>query len=146
MKNLNKLSVALMLALGTTFGMTSCGDAAIEESATELTPAIEEVDAEEVDAEEVVVEEVVVEETVAADDGAEWDEYLDDYEEYMDDYIELMKNMKDDPSDMSILTEYQSLMEKGQEWSTKMSDASGDFGVEQLARMQEIQAKMLKAM
>jgi hypothetical protein len=142
MKNLNKLSVALMLALGTTFGMTSCGDAAIEESATELPPAVEEVAEEEVVVEDVVV----VEETVAADDGAEWDEYLDDYEEYMDDYIELMKNMKDDPSDMSILTEYQSLMEKGQEWSTKMSDASGDFGVEQLARMQEIQAKMLKAM
>ena len=33
MKNLNKLSVALMLALGTTFAMTSCGEATEEAAA-----------------------------------------------------------------------------------------------------------------
>ena len=94
----------------------------------------------------VIDEVVVIEEMVATDDGAEWDEFLDDYEEYMDDYIELMKNMKDDPSDMSILTEYTEFAQKSTEWATKMSNASGDFGPEQLARMQEIQAKMVKAM
>ena len=37
MKNLKKLSVALMLALGTTFAMTSCGDAAEAEAHGEET-------------------------------------------------------------------------------------------------------------
>ena len=39
MKNLNKLSVALMLALGTTFAMTSCGEATEEATATEEAAA-----------------------------------------------------------------------------------------------------------
>jgi hypothetical protein len=57
----------------------------------------------------------------------------------------LIKKQKADPADRSIMTEYQSLMEKGQEWSTKMSEISSEFGVEQLARMQEIQGKIAKA-
>ena len=75
----------------------------------------------------------------------DWDEILDGYEEYVDDYITLIKKQKADPTDMSIMTEYQSLMQKGQEWSTKMSEISSEFGVEQLARMQEIQGKIAKA-
>lgn len=75
----------------------------------------------------------------------DWDEILDGYEEYVDDYITLIKKQKADPADMSIMTEVQSLMQKGQEWSTKMSEISSEFGVEQLARMQEIQGKIAKA-
>ena len=51
MKNLNKLSVALMLALGTTFAMTSCGDAA--DTHTDAAAHTEEAHAEEAHAEEV---------------------------------------------------------------------------------------------
>ena len=52
----------------------------------------------------------------------EWNEVLDDYEAYVDDYIAIIKKQKADPSDMSIMTEYQGLMQKGTEWSTKMSE------------------------
>ena len=42
MKNLNKLSVALMLALGTTFAMTSCGGAAEADAHTDAAAHTEE--------------------------------------------------------------------------------------------------------
>jgi len=83
-----------------------------------------------------------------ADDSSpsdEWNETLDDYEEYVDDYVSLIKKQKADPTDMSIMTEYQELMQKGTKWSTKMSEMSSDFGPEQLSRMQKIQSKLSKA-
>lgn len=43
------------------------------------------------------------------------------------------------------MTEYQDLMQKGTEWSTKMSEMSSEFGPEQLSRMQKIQMKLSKA-
>ena len=75
----------------------------------------------------------------------EWNSVLDDYEAYVDDYVSLIKKQKADPADMSIMTEYQQLMQKGSEWSTKMSEMSADFGPEQLSRMQKIQMKLSKA-
>ena len=74
MKNLKKLSVALMLALGTTFAMTSCGDAAEADAHTDAaahTDAEAEVVAEEVVVEEVVAEEVVAEDSTATCEGGE---------------------------------------------------------------------------
>ena len=54
MKNFKKLSVALMLALGTTFAMTSCGEAKTDAEAEAIVDGlVEEV--------ETVVEEVAVE-------------------------------------------------------------------------------------
>jgi hypothetical protein len=75
----------------------------------------------------------------------EWDSVLDDYESYVDDYVAIIKKQKENPADMSIMTEYQELMQKGTEWSTKMSEMSSNFGPEQLSRMLEIQAKLSKA-
>jgi len=75
----------------------------------------------------------------------EWDSVLDDYESYVDDYVAIIKKQKENPTDMSIMTEYQELMQKGTEWSTKMSEMSSNFGPEQLSRMLEIQAKLSKA-
>jgi hypothetical protein len=70
---------------------------------------------------------------------------LADYEEYVDDYVSLIKKQKADPTDMSIMTECQELMQKGTEWSSKMTEMSSSFGPEQLTRMQEIQSKLSKA-
>jgi len=75
----------------------------------------------------------------------EWDSVLDDYESYVDDYVAIIKKQKENPTDMSIMTEYQELMQKGTEWSTKMSEMSSNFGTEQLSRMLEIQAKLSTA-
>jgi len=65
MKNLNKLSVALMLALGTTFAMTSCGGAAEADAHTDAAAHTEEAHAEEAHAEEAHAEEAHAEEAHA---------------------------------------------------------------------------------
>ena len=75
----------------------------------------------------------------------EWNEVLDGYEDYVDDYVAIIKKQKADPSDMTIMTEYQELMQKGTTWTTKMSEMSSDFGAEQLTRMLEIQSKLASA-
>ena len=75
----------------------------------------------------------------------EWNEVLDGYEDYVDDYVAIIKKQKADPSDMTIMTEYQELMQKGTTWTTKMSEMSSDFGAEQVTRMLEIQSKLASA-
>jgi predicted AAA+ superfamily ATPase len=91
---------------------------------------------------EVVEEAEVSEETSLSD---EWNEVLDGYESYVDDYVAIIKKQRTDPSDMSLMTEYQELMLKGTDWATKMSELSSDFGPDQIARMLEIQMKLSSA-
>jgi len=72
MKNLKRVSVALMLALGTTFAMTSCGggeDAAkaLEEMGKDLENAVDEAAAEIETEVEVVEEEMPCEEGKCGD-------------------------------------------------------------------------------
>jgi ABC-type nickel/cobalt efflux system permease component RcnA len=78
MKNLNKLSVALMLALGTTFAMTSCGGAAEADAHTDAAAHTEEAHAEEAHAEEAHAEEAHTEEvadsTATCEGGEEMEE------------------------------------------------------------------------
>jgi len=78
MKNLNKLSVALMLALGTTFAMTSCGGAAEADAHTDAAAHTEEAHAEEAHAEEAHAEEAHAEEvadsTATCEGGEEMEE------------------------------------------------------------------------
>lgn len=73
--------------------------------------------------------------------SGEWDEVLDDYEDYVDTYVVILKKLNADPTDMSVMTEYQELMEKSTDWSEKMSSMSADFGDEQMSRFLEIQKK-----
>ena len=75
----------------------------------------------------------------------ELNEVLDGYESYVDDYIAIIKKQKADPSDMSIMTEYQELMTKGTEWSTKLGEKATELSPDQLTRMQKIQAKLASA-
>ena len=44
------------------------------------------------------------------EDGKQWDELLDGYEDYVDKTIFIMKKMKDDPTDMSVMQDYNDLM------------------------------------
>ena len=73
MKNLNKLSVALMLALGTTFAMTSCGGAAEADAHTDAAAHTEEAHTEEAHAEEAHTEEVA-DSTATCEGGEEMEE------------------------------------------------------------------------
>ena len=60
----------------------------------------------------------------------------------MDNYITILKKQQADPSDMSIMTEYMSIMTEGTEWASKTPDCTD---MEFLGRLMEIQMKIANA-
>lgn len=138
----------LTFAAISTMILASCGGS--NEVESDLDSLLDEIEMTDETENETVIDEDDESEsnTEIIDDSSssdEWDSVLDDYESYVDDYVAIIKKQKENPTDMSIMTEYQELMQKGTEWSTKMSEMSSNFGPEQLSRMLEIQAKLSKA-
>jgi len=138
----------LTFAAISTMILASCGGS--NEVESDLDSLLDEIEMTDETENETVIDEDDESEsnTEIIDDSSssdEWDSVLDDYESYVDDYVAIIKKQKENPADMSIMTEYQELMQKGTEWSTKMSEMSSNFGPEQLSRMLEIQAKLSKA-
>lgn len=72
------------------------------------------------------------------------DAMLDSYDDYTDKYIEFYKKAKN--GDATALSEYPALMEKAEDFASKLEEAEGDLTAEQLARMMEIQQKMMGGM
>ena len=57
-------------------------------------------------------------------DDAEWREFLKEYEEWVDDYIAIVKKQKENPTDMSILTEYSEMLSDLTKWTEKSDDVA----------------------
>jgi replicative DNA helicase len=110
---------------------------AYEEMSNEIEDAYEEMSNEIEDAYEEMSNEVVV-----SSNNAECDEFLEGYENFMDNYIVILKKSKADPTDMSIMTEYMSLMTEASEWTSKTPDCTD---MEFLLKLSKIQMKMATA-
>ena len=112
---------------------------AYEEMSNEIEEAYEEVANEIEEAYEEVANEVVV---ADQSNNSECDEFLEGYENFMDNYIVILKKSKADPTDMSIMTEYMSLMTEASEWTSKTPDCTD---MEFLLKLNKIQMKMATA-
>ena len=135
--------------------LASCGggdvESAISDSTSEIEEAYEEVSNEIEEAYEEVANEIeeayeeVANEVVVADqsNNSECDEFLEGYENFMDNYIVILKKSKADPTDMSIMTEYMSLMTEASEWTSKTPDDCTDLAF--VAKLSKIQMKMATA-
>lgn len=135
--------------------LASCGGGDVESSISDSTSEIEEAYEEMSNEIEEAYEEVanaveeaseeVANEVVVADrsNNSECDEFLEGYENFMDNYIVILKKSKADPSDMSIMTEYMSLMTEASEWTSKTPDDCTDM--EFVAKLGKIQMKMAAA-
>jgi len=121
--------------------LASCGggdvESAMSDSTTEIEEAYEEI-ANEVEEAEVATEVVVADRS----NNSECDEFLEGYENFMDNYIVILKKSKADPTDMSIMTEYMSLMTEASEWTSKTPDCT-DMAF--LGKLSKIQMKMATA-
>lgn len=73
----------------------------------------------------------------------DWDALLNSYESYVDKYISYMKKAAN--GDMSALSEYPSLMQKAQDYNSKLQNAQGMMSSSQWARYNRITMKMAKA-
>ena len=63
--------------------------------------------------------------SASSETSSDWRQFLQDYEAFMDDYIEILKKYHANPADLSILSDYMSMMTKLTEWSDKYDDISG---------------------
>ncbi len=55
-------------------------------------------------------------------DDAEWKRFLKDYEAWVDDYIAIVKKYKDNPTDMSILSDYTEMISEMTEWTERADE------------------------
>ena len=62
----------------------------------------------------------------SSEDSGDCGEFLSEYEDFMDNYIDILDKYKEDPTDMSILSEYSSITQEAQEWTSKISDCASD--------------------
>ena len=107
----------------------------VEPISSETSSSDDEADAEESSESE--------ETSTSSTSSASVDKMLDAYESYVNKYISFAKRAA--KGDMSVMTEYVSIMEEAQEYSEKLSDVEGTFTASQLARYTKITQKMLEA-
>lgn len=72
-----------------------------------------------------------------------WDDILNSYEQYVDKYISCMKKVAN--GDMAAMSEYQSLLEKAEEFGDQLDSAQSDMTSAQLSRYMKITQKMMSA-
>lgn len=89
------------------------------------------------------LEEEMIEETLPANNGKDWDKFLDEYEQYVDSYIRLMK--KATSGDLSAMTEYVTMLEKAQELSEEIDNDKDEMTPTQMKRYLRITQKMTDA-
>ena len=76
--------------------------------------------------------------------GEDWDKILDEYESYCNKLVAAAK--KAQSGDVSVMTEYASLLESAESLQKKLENASSSLSVAQATRMNKIATKMAKAM
>lgn len=75
-------------------------------------------------------------------DDAEWKQFLKDYEAWVDDYIEIVKKYKDNPSDMSILSDYTEMVSEMADWSERADEI--ELELEDTSAALEYSAELLR--
>ena len=77
---------------------------------------------------------------------ASWSKALDDYERFVDEYVVFMKKYQANPNDMTMLTQYASMLEKLQEAADSIEKVQGSLSEADLAsfmvRYSKITAKL----
>lgn len=72
-----------------------------------------------------------VQETTTTTATNAWKQFLIDYDGFVDEYVEIIKKYKENPADMSILSEYTDMVSKASEWSQKAYTLEEDLEVEE---------------
>lgn len=143
-----KRMLVLLMALTLVFMLTACGEKTSEftQSTSDDTSSVlfedENDDTTEINSTDVLSNDAL------ADEG--WREFLKEYEEWVDKYIAVVKKYNANPSDLSILTEYTSLVTELAEWTEKADDFSDsivdvDDAAEYSAELMRIAAKLADA-
>ena len=112
------------LILSASLILTSCGGSSSDDTTTEN----QEVNGDESNNEDA--------------SGSDCDQLLADYESFVDSYISIAKKMREDPTDMSVMTEYTSMMSKLPEMQAQGADCDD---AEVVQKMTELNLKIAQA-
>ena len=74
----------------------------------------------------------------------QWKQFLSDYEAWVDEYVELTKKYSNNPSDLSILSEYTEMAEEAVEWQTKADELTAELEEASPAELSEYSAALLE--
>lgn len=81
--------------------------------------------------------------TVQKSSSDDCSDFLDEYEEFVNDYIAIVKKYKADPTDMSVLEDYQEMVEKATDMQKEAKNCKGSKYVK---RVNQLNQKLAKAM
>jgi hypothetical protein len=62
----------------------------------------------------------------SAGSNSKCDQFLADYEAFVNEYIELANKVKENPQDMSVMTEYSQMAAKSTKWASDAKECSSD--------------------
>lgn len=71
-----------------------------------------------------------------------WKDYLVDYEKWVDDYIVVLKKHNENPSDLSILSDYSKMVQETAEWAERSEKIKSD--IKDTNEMLEFSSELLK--
>lgn len=71
-----------------------------------------------------------------------WKDYLVDYEKWVDEYIVILKKHHENPSDLSILSDYSKMVQETAEWAERSEKIKSD--IEDTSEMLEFSSELLK--
>lgn len=80
--------------------------------------------------------------SLSASDNSQWKQFLKEYENWVDDYIKLVKKYAENPSDMSILSEYTKMAADAAEWAEKADKIESELNDPKIAA--EFSAQLAK--
>lgn len=85
-------------------------------------------------------------------DTTEWKQFLKDYEAWVEDYVKILKKYSENPTDMSIISDYTEMLKEVTEWEAKadeiekeLEEASPAEAIEYSAELLKITAKIAEA-
>lgn len=81
--------------------------------------------------------------TVSETDEYDCDTFLKNYDKFVDKYISVLKKYKENPTDMTIITEYSELAAEAAKWSGETPPECSE--PEHVKKLAEIAAKLAKA-
>lgn len=116
-----KKAISIILSLFMVVSISACGINNVSTNGEDTTNPDDTVSVVDKDASSESVDEETTAKEVKNDNAA-WREFLEDYEAWVDDYIAVLKKYKEDPTDLSILSDYSKMIAELANWPKRIEE------------------------
>ncbi|MBR5237021.1 MAG: hypothetical protein IKW06_06605 [Clostridia bacterium] len=136
--------ITILVSLVLVLSLVACGDKSTSDE--EILSDLEVVLDSEEEATPVTTnnDENVTENTETAVKTVEWREFLKEYENWVDSYVAILKKYSNNPTDMSILSDYTKMVTELAEWQTRTDDMQQELEEASPAEIAEYSAELLR--